>query len=235
MNSVTFNGTNLNTFGVLISGVETYGAPNRIVRFEDVKGRNGSVIIDEGSYANAEMTYHAMIHENFAENIESLRNFLLNVKGYARLEDTYHPDVFYKACYSDAVEPTVKGYGNTNGEFDIVFNRKPQRFLKSGETTIELTASGIITNPTAFESLPLIRVYGTGTIVINSTQVVITSPTSYTDLDCEVQDAYYGSQNLNSYITITPYAFPYFVGGANTISFDSGITRVLVTPRWWKL
>ena len=232
---VVFGGKNLRDFGVIISGTRTYGAPARVVSYETVKGRNGDLIIDDGVYENVEVTYTAMIHDDFARNIRDLRNYLLSVKGYARLEDCYNPDTYCLASYANAIEFEAKGFGNSNGEIDITFNRKPQRFLKTGETQLELTATGTIYNPTDFDSFPMIRVYGHGDLTINGTVVSIGGTTPYVDLDCELQNASYGSTNMNNYITLTPYDFPYFVAGNNSLTVGNGITKVIVTPKWWHL
>ena len=110
------------------------------------------MIIDEGVYNNIDLTYSAMIKDDFKQNIRGLRDYLLSVKGYARLEDTYSPETYYMACYSNAVQLSARGKNNRWAEFDITFSRKPQRFLKVGERTAEFTSSGIIYNPTLFES-----------------------------------------------------------------------------------
>lgn len=232
---VTFAGKNLADFGVQVSGVDTYGAPSRIITAQHVAGRNGSIVIDEGVYEDIEHVYHVAIKRHLADNISGLRNFLLSVKGYARLQDSYAPDEFYQAVFHNAINLTAEGHGNIWSLFDISFTRKPQRFLKSGEETITLTASGTVTNHTLMDARPHLRVYGHGTLGINSTTLTIAGTSSYTDIDCDLQDAYYGSQNLNQYLTLSPNAFPVLQPGANTFTLGSGITRVIITPRWWRL
>lgn len=235
ISSVVFNGTDLTSFGVRFSGTKTYGAPERAVSFESVPGRNGDIVIDEGAYRNTDITYTAMIHEDFKDNIKALRNYLLSVKGYARLEDSYSPDTYYMACYSNAIELTAQGPNNKWAEFDITFNRKPQRFLLSGEEEEEFTSSDSIANPTLFNSKPLIRIYGTGTVGIGSVNITFDGSTSYVDIDCELQDAYYGSVNKNSSIVLSPNKYPELLPGTNGISLGTGITQVNIIPRWWHL
>jgi phage-related protein len=119
------------------------------------------------------------------------------------------------------------------GSFDIVFNCRPERFLTNGEVVMSFNASGNITNATDMPSKPLIRVYGDGSITVNGTEIEI-APHSYTyiDIDCDLQEAFFGSQNANGYISLDE--FPKLDSGANSIVLD-GVTRLEVTPRWWRL
>ena len=120
------------------------------------------------------------------------------------------------------------------GTFDVIFDCKPQRFLKTGETSQTFTGSGSLTNPTRYPALPLVRAYGTGTLRLGSTSIVISSNNSYIDIDCEIQDAFRGATNCNGNITLSSGRFFALAPGYNGISM-SGITRVEITPRWWTL
>ena len=235
MSSLTFGGTNLAVYGVHISGEGTFNAPNRAVEEQIVPGRNGTLIIDGGRWENIIVTYPAYITDNFAANMAALRNYLLSVRGYARLVDTYHPTVFRMANFSDEITVETSGRYNAQGRFDLSFNCKPQRFLVSGETAITLTASGSVTNPTRFESKPVIRIYGAGTVGIGSINVTFDGSTEYVDLDCEIQDAYYGPSNKNSAITLNPNRFPTLPPGSTGVTLGSGITQVGITPRWFEI
>ena len=57
---------------------------------------------------------------------------------------------------------------NKAGEFTLIFNCKPQRWLTSGEAPSAIAASGnTITNPTLYDSSPLLDVEGYGSISFN--------------------------------------------------------------------
>ena len=165
----------------------------------------------------------------------TLREYLCSVKGYARLEDSYHPDEFRLASFADGITVDTSGHYNVQGRFDISFNCKPQRFLKSGEDEVIYTEDGTITNPTSFTAKPLIRIYGAGTVGIGDVDVTFDGSTAYVDLDCEMQDAYYWPTNKNSSIILSPNRFPTLEAGSNGIVFGTGITEVDITPRWWRV
>lgn len=230
-----FNGKSSKDFGVYISGLNTFGAPERDVETISIAGRNGDLTLDNGRYKNIDTSYPAFIYDRFDNNIEGLRNYLLSQKGYKRLEDTYHPDEYRLARYKGGLTPKVidELYA---GEFDLTFDCYPQRYLKSGEQVLEFTDDGSIYNEYSQVAKPLIRAYGTGTFTIGDITVQITTADTYTDIDCELQEAYKDdlSHNCNANIVLTNGDFPSLISGDNTIALD-GITQLDITPRWWIL
>lgn len=235
-NYFTFDGVTSSSLNTYISGEGTFNAPERVYDMQVIPGRNGALALDEKRFENVELTYPAFIFKddgtNFEAAISDLRNALLSKNGYKRLTDTYHPGEFRLAIYKDGLEvaPTMI---NRAGEFDLVFTCKPQRFLTSGETVTTKTSSGTITNPTKFDARPLLVVTGTGNLTVNGTQIAISK--TPTTIDCELMEAYNGTTSRNGDIVLTPNAFPVLSPGSNTITLGAGITKVEITPRWWKI
>ena len=130
-NWLTFNGKSSKDFGVYISGLNTFNAPERDIESISIAGRNGDLTRDNGRYKNLDVTYPAFIYDEMDVNIEGLRNFLLSQIGYKRLEDTYHPNEYRMARYKGGFSANVVDWLEA-GEFDIVFDCMPQRFLKIG-------------------------------------------------------------------------------------------------------
>ena len=233
-NYFTLDGVDSRSFGVYISGQGTFSAPGREYNMIPVPGRNGDLVGYERRFENLELTYEAFIYHNFKQNVADFRNFLLSLFGYQDLVDSYHPNEIRKVLFEGPFDPDVTAR-NDAGRFDLKFNCKPQRFLASGNQVTTLTADGSITNPTRFASQPLLRVYGTGVLGIGSQSITITQADEYTDIDCEMMDAYKGTLSKNRYIQLTDFNFPVFEPGLNNISLGSGITRVEITPRWWQI
>lgn len=234
-NWFTFNGKSSKDFGVYISGLNTFGAPERDVDTISISGRNGDLTLDNGRYKNIDISYPAFIFDRFDNNIEGLRNFLLSQKGYQRLEDTYHPDEYRMARYKGGFSAKVidELYA---GEFDLTFDCYPQRYLKSGEQVITITTDSSIYNEYMQIAKPLIRAYGTGTFTIGDIGVQITTADDYTDIDCELQEAYKDdlTTNCNANIVLLNGDFPSLTSGDNEITLD-GITQLEIKPRWWIL
>lgn len=234
--SFTFDSINSANYGIYISGEGIYDAPERAIEMVTIPGRNGALAMDEGRFENIEIHYpagtFANSQNNFASKVSTFRNILCSRYSYARLTDDYHPDEFRLALYKSGLEVAPVNY-NDAGEFDIIFECKPQRFLTSGETKQTFTASGSISNPTAFSSKPLITVTGTGTLTIGG--VAITFTQSPTTIDCDTMEAYNGTTNRNGTITMSPNKFPELAPGSNSFTKTSGITKIEITPRWWKI
>jgi phage-related protein len=173
--SFTFDGTNSRTYGVYITGEGVFNAPERNVEMIDIAGRNGAIALDKGNFLNIEVTYPASIATDnatdFAQAVSDLRNFLCSKVGYVRLEDDYNPNEYRLAIYKSGLE--VSHDMLTNGNFEIVFDCKPQRFLTSGETAISVASGGKVTNPTYFDAQPLIELTGYGNANIGGYEINI--------------------------------------------------------------
>lgn len=228
---LTFDGVSSKDFGVYINGNQTYNSPARSREVINVPGRNGALIIDNGRYENVDLAYHAFIYRDFDVNVEGLRNFLLSRTAYKRLEDTYHPNEYRMGVYKGDFGVDVVEWLEA-GEFDLVFDCKPQRFLKNGEDVVEYSANGHILNETEQIAKPLLRVYGTGQFAINGDYMTISAANVYTDIDCELMDAYKGTTNCNGNVSGT---FPKLQPGDNSITLTGNITKIEITPRWWVL
>ena len=59
----------------------------------------------------------------------------------------------------------------------------------------------------------------------------ITKCSTYTDLDRDLEEAYKGSASCNGNIKVTD--FPEFPSGNTGITLGEGITKIIVTPRWF--
>lgn len=234
MHFLTFAGKSSLDFGIRISGEGTFNRPKRKYSTHDVQGRNGALIIDENSFDNIEVKYPSFIIDDMPERIENFVNYMGSFAGYQRIEDTYAPDIFRLGQFKTEISMESKGYMNRQGEFDIVFNCKPQRFLKSGEIAITFENAGNIWNRTNFEAQPLIRVYGTGagTVGIGPYLITISEIDDYVDIDCELMDAYKGLVNCNKNVAFNADYFK-IPTGVNGVNFTGLITSVIVTPRYF--
>lgn len=230
---LVFAGKDSRDFGVWISGGGTFDAPARDVETISIPGRNGDLTHDNGRFSNITLNYPAFISRRFQPRIDGYRAFLCAQVGYQRLEDTYHPEEYRLAMYRNGLEVSPSPR-NLAGEFSLQFDCKPQRFLKSGEKAKTYTGSGTLRNPTEYAALPLIRAYGTGYFTVNGIKVTIKSASGYTDIDSDLQDAYKGDINCNGNITLNNGVFPEIAPGDNSVTL-SGVTRLVITPRWWTI
>lgn len=253
---INYNGVDLADFGVYISGSGVYNAPERDRKSVSVPGRNGDLTLDNGRYKNVKIKYPAFIVDDFAQNIGGLRDFLASVTGYARLEDTYHPDEYRMARVSGGftVKPEDKLRG---GDFTLTFDCMPQRWLKSGEDQLpqmfqasaDAGLTTFILSPTLMPALPLLRVelsYAAYAIItIGGVSIKCTNTTGAMYIDCELQEAYKVSDgsNMNQYLELVDGVFPSLKAGENMVvlyctSSSGGVVGSMtmnITPRWWRL
>lgn len=172
-----FDGVSSRTYGVYISGDAAYNAPERDVEMIDIPGRDGSYAYDKGRFQNITVTYPAGIfgdtESDFADGISDFRNAIAAKKGYKRLTDEYNPDEYRMAVYRSGLDVTPAQL--KAGEFEIVFDCMPQRFLTSGETATAVASGGTITNPTLFDAKPLLsfKATSTGSITIGGKTIGI--------------------------------------------------------------
>ncbi len=237
-NSITFDGINSLEYGVYVSGSGAFDAPARDIEMITVPGRNGSLAMDRGRYENIEVTYPAGLWElpnkSFEEALAAFRAELVSRYSYVVLSDTYNPDEFRLALYRSGLDVDPRVY-NRAGEFSIVFDCKPQRFLTSGATAVSLArGQHTLNNPTLFPAAPLIEVTGTGSFIFGGVEVEI-SGSNHTVIDCDLMEAYDGTTSKNGNIVLTPNEFPKLQPGDNLITVGSGFSEFLITPRWWRL
>lgn len=236
---IVFNGKPLTDFSLYISGNGTFNSAERDVKKVEVPGKSGDLIFDNGRFKNVTVTYNnAFILEDdddlssFARKMRELASFLKSSPGYHRLEDTYHPDEYRMASCVTNIDPEV--FNLVAGQFDLEFDCKPQRFMKSGEKPLTYTANGKIFNPSFFSSKPIIRVYGKGTISVGEETITIAEHSEeYIDIDCDMMNCHCGAVNCNGYVTLDSDEFPVLSPGPNGIEFSGNISKVIITPRWW--
>lgn len=228
--ALTFDGASSRTYGVYITGEAVYNAPERAVEMISIPGRNGAFVLDQGHFENIEVSYPAGIfaenEEDFAEAISDFRNYLCSKNGYCRLTDEYNPGEYRLAVYKSGLEVTTAQL--RAGEFNIIFDCMPQRFLKSGETKVTLTSGNSITNPTLYDAHPLLELYGYGdveigdsTISVPNSQlgivVIAGSDTGGATNTVDVQDSWLNAGNT---MTIDSVAFNLIVGAPTGKTFN---------------
>lgn len=173
-NTFTFGGVSTSDYGLVVEGSGDYSAPKRATETINIPGRNGAFQLDKGYYENIEIEYKVVVADatqaDFNDTIEAFRNAIVSQIGYQRLEDTYHPGEYRMAMYDGGLNdaPTFHGKGAI---FKIKFDCKPQRWLTSGETAVAVTSGDTLTNPTLFESSPLLEATGSGSIEFNGYEI----------------------------------------------------------------
>ena len=236
MGIVVFNGISSQDLHIQVQTEPSYDFPEKDYEVTHVPGRNGDIVIDQGSWQNVSRKYNLAMDAgkiSYTEVASKLVQWLHSASGYARLEDSYEPDFYRMAMYKDS--GSISNIFNKAGQIEVEFTCKPQRYFKSGEAADIFVASSEYRNPTDFPAKPLIKIHGSGSGVvgIGTYTVTINDIIDGMIVDSEQQDTYKDHMNCNSKVSITEY--PKLVSGNNVISISGGVTSIEIIPRWWTL
>lgn len=232
MHNLIIDGKSLKDFGIYVSGENTYNAPAWAVETEPVPGRHGELLQLMDRMEPISVSYPAFIRTMFPAYSAQARLYLLGHPGWRRIEDDYHPESFRLGYFAGPLDFDTR-FLNLSAELELVFTCQPQRWLKSGETPVGVTSGQALTNDW-MPAKPLIQLTGTGAgeLRVGSSTITITEMEGGLTIDCDVQNAYNGTENKNRTIKVSG-GFPVLVAGETTITYSGGVTAVQVTPRWW--
>ena len=252
MGNLIFNGISTTDLGVVIQSPPVYETPEKDYEVIHVEGRNGDILINKGSYRNSIRTYYLASvfrpNTSFAENARALADWLHSANGYARLEDSYDPDVYRMAMYRNSAE--LANYYDQATALEVEFECKPQRYLKSGEKEHVITTYRnplVLINQTKNDALPIIyweepiigfQLYIDGTLVMtldNNTENIEKG-----SIDFELESAYSSTRYLNQFLTLNTedQKFPALTPGEHQLYVvidgeHEGMIKI--KPRWWTL
>lgn len=243
MNHVIFNDVDLTTFGLYVSGDKTFDSPEKNYTKVSIPGRSGDLYIWDGTYKNVKLKYDAILippnGKTFSEAAADLRNFLLSVDGYGRIEDDYNPDEYRMGVYSGPISFKPERFiaGTTSLEFDCM----PQRWLISGILPVNIHHEDQITNPTLNVSKPLLKIpsNSSSNVEISAAGMSITvkKRSFLVYIDCETMDCYtisQGSKIPKNDLIEVPNEFISLPPGTSTFEI-TGMDMISVTPRWFML
>ena len=228
------DGIDARSAGIQLQAPIEFSEAVPIVEAQTIPGRNGDLIWETGSYENRGASASCFcLQKDVEKAISSAGRFLMGKKGYRRLETSDDPDHYWLARVENS--PQIAMRLRTLAPFEIGFDCKPQRFVKSGENVIKFDERGSLFNQYGQIALPFISVYGwgEGLLIVGDCLVQIKSLNGVLHLDCDTQNAYNdsGNQNLN----INAPSFPVLTDGEVEINWSGGINRVEIIPRWWEL
>ena len=224
MGLITFNGVSSSAYGIVVESCPNYQAAPRKVEYISVEGRNGDLVRDTGFYSNVEQAYDIWFADpgkTFQELASAVAMWLLGSKGYCRLEDDYYPDVYRMACYSKLIEN--RNFQNRKGRATLVFSCKPQRFLKSGESSSVVTGNTLTNN--YMDCYPIFSCTNNGSVTYGENTFTIANSPGTLYIDTETQDAWAGSATVDEHLFL----------GSQSINTVSDTWGVFVPVRFMSL
>ena len=240
MTYFTYNGRSSAEFGLHIEKKDVFSAPEYDAEFISIPGRSGDIINPNRRFANIKVTYTVFLAR---KNTGTLASVLRDIKGwlysepdrYHEITDSYDAEYFRYGVISGNLD--IEDQLNKVGSFTVTFNCKPYKYSFTGQQTMAADDSTLtVTNPTAFESRPYIKLYGSGAVTLNisspdSTNLwTISAIDEYIEIDSEMMNCFKGTALKND--TVKGAEFPILKPGACTINCTGAVTRIEVIPRW---
>lgn len=237
MTYFTYNGRSSAEFGLHIEKKDVFSAPEYDAEFISIPGRSGDIINPNRRFANIKVTYTVFLAR---KNIAALAAVLRDIKGwlysepdrYHEITDSYDAEYFRYGVISGNLD--IEEQLNKIGCFTVTFNCKPFKYSFAGQQTVSADASELtITNPTAFESRPYIKLYGSGTVVImiqpQGRGMMISNLDEYIEIDSELMNCFKGTVLKND--TVTGEGFPVLKSGENLIACTGNVRGLEIVPR----
>ena len=243
---IVWGGVNSSNYGIVVEECPAFDKPKIRTDVFNIPGRNGSVLFQDGSFDDVTRTYKIWVDENtqydsggqivsgtLADRVNAFTSALYSKQGYQKLTDNFEPDTFRLAYLTGG--QTFTNELLMYGKSTLQFTCRPERFLKSGETGSDYVNGDTITNPTLFDSKPLIHIEASNTTVTVTLggKTITAEVVDYINIDCDRMNAYRASsENRNDKISGN---FPVIKSGANTLATTGTITKLTITPRYFDI
>ena len=243
---IVFGGERSDDYGMVITEAPSFERGKRKQTIYNIPGRSGAIVVQEDAWEDVPRPYNVFIPEaieedsggnisgTLAERVTEFEAMLNSKKGYQRLEDNFEPDIFRLAYYSGG-----DGFTNellTVGRATLNFTCNAKRFLKTGETPVEVSNGDTLNNPTRYDAAPLIKieVSSPSTITVTIGGATISADVDdYIYIDCDEMNAYrQAAENKNNDVS---GSLPSLVPGINTIGITGSPSKVIITPRWYTI
>ena len=143
--SITWNGVSSDTIGVIVEKIPNRYVPTRRFSPQQVAGRNGNILLVDKAFPNVEQEYEVYLSaesHGLPSVARACSEWLMGPDGYCRLTDSYDTTVYREAFLMGGFD--IENILNKFGRCTITFSCKPQKYLLTGDTPIEIPA-GITT------------------------------------------------------------------------------------------
>lgn len=220
MSYFIFNGICSNDKGIIVTKMPPIPKPKKKINSISIPGKNGVLYQDEDAYEPIVIQIQcALIDEDV--NLKDIRNWL---NGEGELVLSNNPTCFYNANIINQIDYT--NIANRIHEFPLEIELYPICYsIEEKEFNINQKCEITITEST-YPIKPYIKIFGNGnvTLTINNNSIIIKNINEYIELNCEDEEAYKGSENMNGNINCEE--FPIFVLGKNSIEFIGDVTKI---------
>nr|DAP21464.1 MAG TPA: distal tail protein [Caudoviricetes sp.] len=222
---ILINDKNCSDLKIVFSELPSIPKPVRNVEEKFVSGRDGSLIIDRGTYQNIPIM---LIGHAECKRTELIDYF--GTTGELKFETS--PDRFWKYRVTAIDVKEVLDDGVLLA-FSINMSLGPHKYLVSGKSKIIGSSTLSLKNDYNANAYPFLKIKGTGTIGIikNGIQILsIKDITDYVDIDCEADVIHRNNVNYdNKAIGDTFYLD---ANKTTELKFTGNVSEVILIPNW---
>lgn len=214
-------------FGITVAKRPPIIKPQRTVEYIEVPGRDGALIVDDGTYKDNVIPIECGFKSrDIPIGADEIKQWLNGGEG--KLIFSNQPDRCYLAHVSDQfdISQEMKRFG----QFQVNFRCRPFSYAVDNNP-ITMAVPGAVINPGNHSSEPIIQVNGSGniTLTINGTDILLRNVAGHATIDSVLKDAYKDTALKNNDMTGD---FPVLVPGENTISWTGAVASLEIIPNW---
>ena len=223
-----WNGVRCTEYGIHVLEHPLQTVPSERATFTDVPGRSGSLTTLEGDNVYDDMVLTASCLIADPNRIPEIAAWL---KGSGTVTFANREGGFYYARVVNQIPFEKVLRGNPHRRFSVNFRCKPFFHLDDSSDTVIAHSGDFITNPGCVASEPIITITGNGdiTLMVGMQMIELTDVDGRITIDSVLQEVYNDDGTCNEKMDGD---FPVLQPGANAISWDGDVTRVVVSPNW---
>ena len=229
MSEITFKGTTASSKSVTVLKYPEIVKPTLRVETVKVPGRDGELTL------SGMPSYEAMVLECecMVPSVDKISAAAAWLTGRGDLVLGNDPDYAYDAQVIDEIRFEKILRGHAHRRFTVPFLCQPLKKKAATEPNIELTAPGTVVNIGHVPSRPLIKIQGSGNVVlaVGAYSLAITGISTSILIDSDLGMATNAAGTVNESYKVAG-AWPLLVVGNNAVGWTGAVTKVTITPRW---
>ncbi|HQO56369.1 MAG TPA: hypothetical protein PK321_08575 [Clostridia bacterium] len=227
MSEITFKGTTASSKSVTVLKYPEIVKPTLRVETVKVPGRDGELTL------SGMPSYEAMVLECecMVPSVDKISAAAAWLTGRGDLVLGNDPDYAYDAQVIDEIRFEKILRGHAHRRFTVPFLCQPLKKKATTESDIELTAPGTVVNIGHVPSRPLIKIEGSGNVVlaVGAYSLSITDINTSILIDSDLGMATNGTVNESYKVS---GEWPLLVVGNNAVGWTGTVSKVTITPRW---
>ena len=227
MSEITFKGTTASSKSVTVLKYPEIVKPTLRVETVKVPGRDGELTL------SGMPSYEAMVLECecMVPSVDKISAAAAWLTGRGDLVLGNDPTYAYDAQVIDEIRFEKILRGHAHRRFTVPFLCQPLKKKATTEPNIELTAPGMVVNIGHVPSRPLIKIEGSGNVVlaVGAYSLSITDINTSILIDSDLGMATNGTVNESYKVS---GEWPLLVVGNNAVGWTGTVSKVTITPRW---